>query len=95
MENNFFVGVVVHKNKRGNNLYSEKVVLYTSDNIYYTELINDITYTTNSSNKDYVIFDSLVPTSSDEFRIDYEYLLGKHNDIKEDKVKRRKFFFKR
>ena len=34
MENNFFVGNVVHKNKKGNNLYSEKIVLYTCDNVY-------------------------------------------------------------
>lgn len=43
MENNFFVGNVVHKNKKGNNLYSEKIVLYTCDNVYFIDLLTDNT----------------------------------------------------
>ena len=88
MENNFFVGNVVHKNKKGNNLYSEK-------NVYFIDLLTDNTYTTNSENRDYVVYDSLVPTNSEEFRIDYDYLLIKHNEIKDKKVRRKKFFFKK
>ena len=79
MENNFFVGNVVHKNKKGNNLYSEKIVLYTCDNVYFIDLLTDNTYTTNSENRDYVVYDSLVPTNSEEFRIDYDYLLIKQD----------------
>lgn len=97
MENNFFVGNVVHKNKKGNNLYSEKIVLYTCDNVYFIDLLTDNTYTTNSENRDYVVYDSLVPTNSEEFRIDYDYLLIKHNDYNNNnKIKRKKkFFFKK
>ena len=95
MENNFFVGNVVHKNKKGNNLYSEKIVLYTCDNVYFIDLLTDNTYTTNSENRDYVVYDSLVPTNSEEFRIDYDYLLIKQNEIKDNKVRRKKFFFKK
>ena len=96
MENNFFVGNVVHKNKKGNNLYSEKRVLYTCDNDYFIELLTDNPYTTNSENRDYVVYDSLVPTNSEEFRIDYDYLLIKHNDgNNNNKIKRKRFLFKK
>ena len=60
MENNFFVGNVVHKNKKGNNLYSEKIVLYTCDNVYFIDLLTDNTYTTNSENRDYVVWFLLI-----------------------------------
>ena len=60
MENNFFVGNVVHKNKKGNNLYSEKIVLYTCDNVYFIDLLTDNTYTTNSENRDYVLWFLLI-----------------------------------
>mgnify|MGYP000055582507 FL=1 len=96
MENNFFVGNVVHKNKKGNNLYNEKIVLYTCDNVYFIDLLTDNTYTTNSENRDYVVYDSLVPTNSEEFRIDYDYLLIKHNDgNNNNKIKRKRFLFKK
>lgn len=42
MENNFFVGNVVHKNKKGNNLYNEKIVLYTCDNVYFIDCLRII-----------------------------------------------------
>lgn len=96
MENNFFVGNVVHKNKKGNNLYSEKIVLYTCDNVYFIDLLTDNTYTTNSENRDYVVYDSLIPTNSEEFRIDYDYLLIKHNNGNDNnKIKRKRFLFKK
>ena len=94
MENNFFVGNVVHKNKKGNNLYSEKIVLYTCDNVYFIDLLTDNTYTTNSENRDYVVYDSLVPTNSEEFRIDYDICLLNIMKLKIKRLEERNFSLK-
>lgn len=66
------------------------MVLYTQDNIYYIDLINDITYTTNNFDKSYVDSSSLVSINTEDFRIDYMYLLLKHNEGNNNN-KRRKF----
>ena len=91
MENNFYVGNIIHKKKKSNTTHIEKIVLYTQDNIYYTDLINDITYTTNNFDKSYVDSNSLVSINTEDFRIDYMYLLLKHNEGNNNHHKRRKF----
>ncbi len=91
MENNFYVGNIIHKKKKSSAIYVEKIVLYTQDNIYYTDLINDITYTTNNIDKSYVDSSSLVSINTEDFRIDYMYLLLKHNEGINNQHKRRKF----
>ena len=91
MENNFYVGNIIHKKKKSNTTHIEKIVLYTQDNIYYTDLINDITYTTNNFDKSYVDSSSLVSINTEDFRIDYMYLLLKHNEGNNNHHKRRKF----
>lgn len=80
MENNFYVGNIIRKKKKSSDIYVEKMVLYTQDNIYYIDLINDITYTTNNFDKSYVDSSSLVSINTEDFRIDYMYLLLKHNE---------------
>lgn len=90
MENNFYVGNIIHKKKKGNTTYMEKMVLYTIDNLYYIDLINDITYTTNNFDKSYVDSSSLVSIDIEDFRIDYMYLLLKHNEGSNNNQKRRK-----
>ncbi len=90
MGNNFYVGNIIHKKKNGNTAYIEKMVLYTSDNIYYIDLINDITYTSNNFDKSYVDSSSLVSINIEDFRIDYMYLLLKHNEGINNHHKRRK-----
>ena len=50
MENNFFVGVVVHRRRKSNSLTREKLVLYSRNDIDYIDLLNN-TYTTNSENE--------------------------------------------
>lgn len=90
MENNFYVGNIIHKKKKSSAIYVEKMVLYTQDNIYYIDLINDITYTTNNFDKSYVDSSSLVSINTDDFRIDYMYLLLKHNEGNNNNNKRRK-----
>lgn len=90
MENNFYVGNIIHKKKKGNTTYMEKMVLYTIDNLYYIDLINDITYTTNNFDKSYVDSSSLVSIDIEDFRIDYMYLLLKHNEGSNNHQKRRK-----
>jgi len=87
MENNFFVGVVFHGRKSFKVEYTEKLVLYSDDNFNYLDLINDVYYTTDENNKDYVIKESLVPTDILEYREDYLYMLSRHND---SRVSRRK-----
>lgn len=89
MENNFYVGNIIRKKKKSSDIYVEKMVLYTQDNIYYIDLINDITYTTNNFDKSYVDSSSLVSINTEDFRIDYMYLLLKHNEGNNNK--RRKF----
>lgn len=87
MENNFYVGTIIHRKK--NSVSSEKLVLYTTDNINYTDLITDNVYTTNSNNKYYLLENSLIPIDIDDFKIDYNYLLDKHNNpIKHNKIRR-------
>lgn len=94
MENNFYVGEVIHKRKIGS-VYTEKIVLYTNDNVYYTNLISDSTYTTNSRENEYVDESSLIPTLCDEFKVDYNYLLIKHNSNNKVVNKKRRFLFKK
>ena len=80
MENNFYVGVVFHGKRPFKVEYTEKLVLYSDDNFNYLDLINDIYYTIDESNRDYVIKESLVPTDISEYREDYLYMLSRHNE---------------
>lgn len=92
MENNFYVGTVCHNRKIMKDSYNEKVVLYSNDNINYTDLVNDVNYTTDDTCKDYVIKESIALTDISEYRTDYLYLLLKHNNSKSVKRKRFNFF---
>lgn len=90
MENNFYLGVVKHSKRRSSNSYTEKVILYSDDNVFYIDLVNNCVYTTDAKNKDYVLIDSLVSTDISEYKTDYLYLLNKY---KSDKAisKKKKF----
>ncbi len=44
MENNFFVGVVVHRRRKSNSLTREKLVLYSRNDIDYIDLLNNNRY---------------------------------------------------
>lgn len=89
MENNFYVGNVIHKRKFLRFKYSkpEKIVLYTEDNYNYIDLVGERNYTTNQKNKDYVMESSLIPTDVSEHKIDYLYLLDKNKAKTKQKVK--------
>lgn len=79
MENKFFIGIVLHKKKFLKSQYTEKVVLFSNDDINYIDLLNDLVYTTDISNRDYVVKESLIPTDIYEHRIDYMYLLSQYH----------------
>lgn len=79
MEGKFFIGIVCHKKRIFKSLPEEKVVLYTSNDINYIDLINNVVYSTDSACKDYVVKESLIPTNISEYRIDYMYLLSKYD----------------
>ena len=79
MEDNFYIGLVHHEKKFLKTKHREKVVLYSRDYINYIDLINNTVYSTDSTCKDYVVKESLVPTDISEHRIDYMYLLSKYN----------------
>ena len=81
MENNFYVGDVFHR-RRIKSSYVEKIVLYTDDALYYLDLISGNVYTTESSKKDYVIKDSLLPTDISDYNTDYMYLLNRKRKVK-------------
>lgn len=87
MVNNFFVGVVHHGKRIFKQEYREKLVLYSEDNFNFLDLLNNNYYTTDDSDKDYVIKESLVATDVSEYREDYLYLLNRH---KQRKIVRRK-----
>ena len=53
MENNFYVGDIFHKRRISRESYTEKMVLYNSNNDNYLDLINDKMYTTDKKEKDY------------------------------------------
>ncbi|MBQ8193027.1 MAG: hypothetical protein IJZ46_03040 [Bacilli bacterium] len=94
MENNFYLGVVMHSKKRSCNNYTEKVVLYSDDNIFYIDLVNGNIYSTDVTNKDYVLIDTLVSTDIKEYKTDYLFLLNKFKSNK-DIYKRKKFYLKK
>jgi len=88
MENNFYVGVVFHGKRAFKNEYSEKLVLYSEDNYNYLDLINNLYYSIDTNNRDYVIEESLVPTDVSEYREDYLYMLSrcKENGLSRKKI---------
>ena len=79
MEDRFYIGTICHKKRFIKSQYKEKVVLYTNNDIDYVDLINNLVYSTDSSDKCYVLRVSLIPTDIFEHRIDYMYLLSKYN----------------
>ena len=85
MENNFYVGSVFHRRKF-RFPYIEQVVLYSDDDYYYLDLLNEKWYSTCTSNKDYVIKGTVIPTDISDYKIDYNYLLEK-NRYNKPKVK--------
>lgn len=91
MENNFYVGIINHKKKLFKQSFSEKVVLYSEDNINYLDLISGIWYTVLEDNKDYVDINSIVLTDISLYKEDYIYLLNKHKENKITKKKKKIF----
>ena len=79
MENKFFIGIVLHKKKFLKSQYTEKVVLFSNDDINYIDLLNGFVYTTDTSNRNYVVKESLIATDIYEHRIDYMYLLSQYH----------------
>ena len=78
MENNFYVGEICYSKRKQN--FTEKVVLYSCDNVNYLDLISGKWYTTDLSKRDYVIKESIIPTDINEYRENYRYLLSKYNN---------------
>lgn len=87
MENNFYVGIVHHNKMFSKDSYNEKLVLYSNDNHNYLDLINDIEYTTDKKNKDYVLEETLEKVNISDFREDYNYLLSRHYNKPKSKKK--------
>lgn len=87
MENNFYVGVVHYGKRLLKGEYTEKLVLYSEDNINYLDLKNDRYYTTDTSSKDYVMRESLISTDISQYRDDYLYLLSKYKENSSIKMK--------
>lgn len=87
MENNFYVGIVYHGKKLFKPAYKEKLILYTEDMINYLDLLNGLWYSTDTSNKDYVEENSLIPTDISTYKIDYLYLLTKYKNSSSKKKK--------
>jgi len=79
MENNFYVGIVCHRKIISNIIVRERKVLYTSDNIYYIDLVKEKEYTTDDRLNEYVDISTLVPTDINDYNTDYAYLLSKYN----------------
>ena len=77
MKNNFYVGQIFHS-WFIKPCYIEKSLLYTSDEYNYFDLVREKWYTTNTSEKDYVIKDSLVATDINEYNNNYQYLYKKN-----------------
>ena len=46
----------------------------------YIDLLNEREYTTDTNEKDYVIEDSLIPTDTNDFKEDYNYLLYRYSN---------------
>lgn len=87
MENNFFVGVVVHRRRKNNSLTREKLVLYSRNDIDYIDLLNNNRYVSEESantREDYVIKSSLIKVDISDYRTDYYYLLSRYNEYKEE-----------
>lgn len=93
MEDNFYLGTIVHKNKIFK--YStEKKVLYSEDQTYFTDLLSSRTYPIDRISgvrEDCVYQDSLVPTDPSEYRDDFLYLLERYKNSNCNNKKRRKF----
>ena len=91
MENNFYVGILCHKKILSNNILKERRVLYTSDNIYYIDLIKGKEYTTNDSLNEYIDKGTLIPTDINDHNVDYAYLLSKYNSNKIVRQRKKKY----
>lgn len=78
MEDNFYVGDIFHSKKRNSKI--EKAVLYSKDRVVYIDLLNEKEYTTDTNENDYVIEDSLIPTDTNDFKEDYNYLLYRYSN---------------
>ena len=75
---NFYVGDIFHSKKRNGKI--EKAVLYSKDKVVYIDLLNEKEYTTDTNENDYVIEDSLIPTDTNDFKEDYNYLLYRYSN---------------
>ena len=88
MSNNFYVGIIYHSKKIFKPEYKEKTVLYTENNINYIDLKNKLIYTTDTSQKDYVIKESLISTNPLEYKEDYIYLLTQYQENRINKKRK-------
>ena len=68
-------------------IVKQKAVLYSKDRVVYIDLLNEKEYTTDTNENDYVIEDSLIPTDTNDFKEDYNYLLYRYSN---GMVKRKK-----
>ena len=95
MENNFYVGIVVHQKRKPNQLMREKLILYTSDQINYIDLISNMSYPlegNSNDKKDYIEASSLINVDISDYRTDYLYLLDRYNENREkNNTKKRKY----
>ena len=79
MENNrYYVGIIYHAKRGINTEYREKAMLYMLDRTNYLHLEKGEIYTTNPDHKDYVEEDSLVSADTNDFRVDYNFLLDRY-----------------
>lgn len=95
MESNFYIGTVHHQKRLFKQQYQEKIVLYSTDNINFIDLINCAIYSTDVLNKDYVIRESLVPTEISEYRTDYMYLLSVYKPKIMTRYRKKKQYIKK
>lgn len=77
MANNLYVGIIYHAKRGVSSEYREKLVLYKVGDNEYINPESGKTYSTLTNSRDYVEEDSLIEINSEDFRIDYDYLLDR------------------
>ena len=61
-------------------ILKKEIVKYSKDKVVYIDLLNEKEYTTDTNENDYVIEDSLIPTDTNDFKEDYNYLLYRYSN---------------
>ena len=88
MEDKFYVAYIFHRKRFKS--FMDQMVLYSEDYYSFLEPINGIWYTTDTTNKDYVIRDSIKPIDVQDCALDYMYLTEANMSNAHDKPKSRK-----